>query len=152
MIPVAANLIGREPDFHHENPEKTGVLMVNLGTPEQPSSSSLRRYLKEFLSDPRVVEIPSLVWWPILNFIILTIRPKKSAEKYASVWTSEGSPLRVHTENLLTRLSALIIVVYMCFAFFIAHKDWFITSMLFTSEQIFLFGIGLFFLLRGKTV
>jgi|TARA_B100001057_G_scaffold44619_1_gene39826 uncharacterized membrane protein YphA (DoxX/SURF4 family) len=54
--------------------------------------------------------------------------------------------------NLLTRLSALIIVVYMCFAFFIAHKDWFITSMLFTSEQIFLFGIGLFFLLRGKTV
>jgi len=54
--------------------------------------------------------------------------------------------------NLLTRLSSLIIVIYMCFAFFIAHKDWFITSKLFTSEQIFLFGIGLFFLLRGKTV
>ena len=104
MIPVAANLIGREPDFKHENPEKTGVLLVNLGTPEHPSPSSLRRYLKEFLSDPRVVEIPSLVWWPILNFIILTIRPKKSAEKYASVWTSEGSPLRVHSEKLLERL------------------------------------------------
>ena len=54
--------------------------------------------------------------------------------------------------NLLTRLSALIIVIYMCFAFFIAHKNWFITSKLFTSEQIFLFGIGLFFLLRGKKV
>ena len=104
MIPVAANLIAREPDFSHENPEKTGVLLVNLGTPEQPSAPSLRKYLKEFLSDPRVVEIPTAVWWPILNFIILTIRPKKSAEKYASIWTHEGSPLRVHSENLLANL------------------------------------------------
>jgi ferrochelatase len=104
LIPVSANLIAREPEFSHDNPEKTGVLMVNLGTPEEPSASALRKYLKEFLSDPRVVEIPSLVWWPILNFIILTIRPKKSAEKYASVWTNEGSPLRVNSEKLLTKV------------------------------------------------
>jgi ferrochelatase len=101
---VSANLIGREPDFYHDIPEKTGVLMVNLGTPEEPSASALRKYLKEFLSDPRVVEIPSIVWWPILNFIILTIRPKKSAEKYASVWTDEGSPLRIYSEKQLVKV------------------------------------------------
>ena len=104
MIPVSANLIGREPDFYHDVPEKTGVLLVNLGTPDEPSAFALRKYLKEFLSDPRVVEIPSIVWWPILNFIILTIRPKKSAEKYASVWTNEGSPLRVHSEKQLDKV------------------------------------------------
>ena len=104
MIPVSPNQIGREPDFYHDVPEKTGVLVVNLGTPEEPSPSALRKYLKEFLSDPRVVEIPPILWWPILNFIILTIRPKKSAEKYASVWTNEGSPLRVYSEKQVEKL------------------------------------------------
>ncbi len=75
------------------------ILLVNLGTPDAPTAKALRPYLKQFLSDPRVVEIPRLVWWLILNLFILNLRPAKSAHKYASVWTSEGSPLRVHTER-----------------------------------------------------
>jgi len=86
-----------EPDFAHGTPVKTGVLLINLGTPDAPTAKAVRPYLKEFLSDPRVVEIPRAIWWLILNGIILNVRPKKSAAKYATVWTSEGSPLRVHT-------------------------------------------------------
>jgi len=88
-----------EPPFRHGNAPKVGVLLVNLGTPDAPTPSALRRYLKEFLSDPRVVEIPRLVWWPILNGMILNTRPKKSALKYASVWDREGSPLAIHTQR-----------------------------------------------------
>ena len=88
-----------EPEHTHGQPAKTGILLVNLGTPEAPTKTALRPYLKEFLSDPRVVEIPRAVWWFILNGIILNTRPKKSAEKYASIWTAEGSPLKVHTEK-----------------------------------------------------
>jgi len=88
-----------EPDYRHGSALRTGVLLVNLGTPDAPNAPALRRYLKEFLSDPRVVEIPKLVWWPILNGIILNVRPKKSAVKYASIWMDEGSPLRVYTER-----------------------------------------------------
>lgn len=88
-----------EPRFTHGTPEKTGILLVNLGTPDAPDAPSVRRYLKEFLSDPRVVEIPKAVWWLILNGIILNTRPKKSAAKYASIWLKEGSPLRVYTEK-----------------------------------------------------
>jgi ferrochelatase len=73
------------------------VLYVNLGTPDEPTAPALRRYLAEFLSDPRVVEIPRLVWWPILHGVILRTRPKQSAAKYASVWMPEGSPLAVWT-------------------------------------------------------
>lgn len=86
-----------EAPFKHGTPQKTAVLMVNLGTPDNADTPSLRRYLKQFLSDPRVVEIPKLIWWMILNLIILQIRPKKSAAKYATVWTSEGSPLLAFT-------------------------------------------------------
>ena len=75
------------------------ILLVNLGTPDDPTPQALRRYLKQFLWDPRVVDIPRVIWWPILNFIILNTRPAKSAKKYASIWTKEGSPLRVHTER-----------------------------------------------------
>jgi ferrochelatase len=88
-----------EPEFQHGTAPRTGVLLINLGTPDAPTAPALRRYLKEFLSDPRVVEIPRLLWWPILNGIILNTRPKHSAAKYASVWLPEGSPLRVHTER-----------------------------------------------------
>jgi len=88
-----------EPEFQHGTAPRTGVLLINLGTPDAPTAPALRRYLKEFLSDHRVVEIPRLLWWPILNGIILNTRPKKSAAKYASVWLPEGSPLRVHTER-----------------------------------------------------
>jgi ferrochelatase len=88
-----------EPSYSHGSPEKTGILLVNLGTPDAPTPQAVRRYLKEFLGDPRVVEIPRALWWLILNGIILNTRPKKSAAKYASVWMKEGSPLRVHTEK-----------------------------------------------------
>jgi len=88
-----------EPEFAHGTPARTGVLLINLGTPDAPTAKAVRPYLKEFLGDPRVVEIPKLIWWLILNVIILNVRPKKSAAKYATIWTSEGSPLRVHTEK-----------------------------------------------------
>ncbi len=82
------------PANHPEAPlGKIGVLLVNLGTPDAPTPAAVRRYLAEFLMDRRVVEIPKLVWWPILNGIILRTRPKKSAHAYAQVWTDEGSPL-----------------------------------------------------------
>ena len=86
-----------EPAYTHGTPVKTGILLVNLGTPDAPTAEAVRPYLKQFLSDPRVVEIPKAVWWLILNGVILNTRPKKSAAKYASVWMPEGSPLRVHT-------------------------------------------------------
>jgi len=72
-----------------------GVLLVNLGTPDAPEARAVRRYLAEFLSDPRVIEIPALAWKPILHGIILRTRPSKSAEAYNQIWTNEGSPLRV---------------------------------------------------------
>ncbi len=84
--------------FEHGLIERTGVLLVQLGSPDRPETAPLRRYLKQFLSDPRVVEIPALPWWLILNGIILRTRPRKSAAKYATVWTDQGSPLKVHTE------------------------------------------------------
>ena len=88
-----------EPAYRHGSAAATAVVLVNLGTPAAPSAPAVRRYLKEFLSDPRVVEIPRAIWWLILNAIILNVRPKQSAEKYAAVWTAEGSPLKVHTER-----------------------------------------------------
>ncbi len=88
-----------EPAFTHGTPAKTGILLINLGTPDAPTPQAVRPYLKEFLSDPRVVEIPKVIWWLILNGIILNTRPQKSAAKYATVWLPEGSPLRVHTEK-----------------------------------------------------
>ena len=82
----------------------TAVLIVNLGTPDAPTAAAVRPYLREFLSDPRVVEIPRLVWWPILHGIVLRTRPRKSAAKYASVWLPEGSPLAVWTQRQATLL------------------------------------------------
>ncbi len=92
--------------FTHQQPDKIGVLISNLGTPEAPTKQALRPYLKQFLSDPRVVEVPKLIWWCILNLIILNFRPKKSAEAYATVWTEDGSPLLTHTKNQATALQA----------------------------------------------
>jgi len=92
-----------EPEFSHgQAPAQgasTGVLYCNLGTPDAPTAPALRRYLAEFLSDQRVVEIPRPIWWLILHGIILRVRPKKSAAKYASIWTAEGSPLKVWTDK-----------------------------------------------------
>lgn len=78
---------------------KTAILLVNLGTPEAPTAPAVRRYLAEFLGDRRVVDLPRWLWLPILHGIILNTRPAKSAAKYATIWTPEGSPLKVHTER-----------------------------------------------------
>jgi ferrochelatase len=78
---------------------KPGILFINLGTPEAPTPKAVRAYLKEFLSDPRVVEIPRLVWLPILHLFVLRTRPKASAARYERIWTRDGSPLRFHTER-----------------------------------------------------
>lgn len=76
---------------------RTGILLANLGTPDDPTPASLRRYLREFLSDPRVVEAPRWLWWLILNLAVLPFRPRRSAALYRSIWTAEGSPLLVTT-------------------------------------------------------
>ena len=89
--------MNRPADHPPVAPPKVGVLLINLGTPNSPEPGSVRLYLKEFLSDPRVVEIPQLVWQPILRGIILRTRPKKSAHAYKQVWTGEGSPLAAIT-------------------------------------------------------
>ena len=83
---------------------RTALILCNLGTPDEASAPALRRYLGEFLSDPRVVEIPRLLWWPILHGIVLRVRPAKSAAKYRSIWMPEGSPLKVWTERQAKRL------------------------------------------------
>jgi ferrochelatase len=85
---------------------RIGVLLANLGTPDAPTPSAVRRYLAEFLSDRRVVEIPRLVWWPILHGVVLTTRPRKSAHAYAQVWTDEGSPLAAITRAQASALQA----------------------------------------------
>jgi ferrochelatase len=85
--------------FTHKQADKIGVLITNLGTPQAPTKQALKPYLKQFLSDPRVVEVPKLIWWFVLNGIILNLRPKRSAAAYATVWVDEGSPLLVHTKN-----------------------------------------------------
>ena len=86
-----------EPSHAHDMPGKLGVLLVNLGTPEAPTTAAVRTYLAEFLADPRVVEIPRALWAPILYGVILPFRPAKSAAKYQQVWTKDGSPLLVHS-------------------------------------------------------
>jgi len=88
-----------EPPFFHGQTPRTAVLYCNLGTPDAPTPVAVRRYLAEFLSDQRVVEIPRLLWLLILHGIILRFRPAKSAAKYASIWTPEGSPLKLWTEK-----------------------------------------------------
>lgn len=93
-----------EPPYPHGQAPSTAILLCNLGTPDAPTPAALRRYLAEFLGDPRVVEIPKALWWLILHGIILRLRPAKSAAKYATVWTPEGSPLKVWTDKQAQRL------------------------------------------------
>jgi ferrochelatase len=84
-------------NFDHEQRARAGLLITNLGTPAAPEKKALKTYLREFLSDPRVIEVPRLLWWLILNLVILNIRPARSAEAYRTVWTEDGSPLLLHT-------------------------------------------------------
>ena len=96
-----------EPAYQHGTPAKVGVLWVNLGTPDAPTSQAVKKYLREFLSDPRVIEIPAWIWSIILNAFILPFRSKKTAAKYASIWKNalattsieSGSPLRIYTQQ-----------------------------------------------------
>ncbi len=85
-----------------------GVILANLGTPDAPDTSSVRRFLRQFLSDPRVVEFPRLPWWLILNGIILVIRPSKSAQAYREIWSPEGSPLMVNARSQVEKLNAFL--------------------------------------------
>jgi protoporphyrin/coproporphyrin ferrochelatase len=93
-----------EPSFSHDRADRLGVLLINLGTPDAPTASAVRRYLAEFLSDPRVVEIPRALWKPVLHGIILRTRPARSAQRYATIWTPDGSPLLVHSLRQKTLL------------------------------------------------
>jgi protoporphyrin/coproporphyrin ferrochelatase len=107
------------PEADHGSGDAIGVLMVNLGTPDEPTTAAVRRYLKQFLSDPRVVETPRWLWWLALHGFILRVRPARSAAAYRKIWTREGSPLLVNTtalakavhEKLSAQLSADIVVL-----------------------------------------
>jgi ferrochelatase len=105
-------MMERPADHPTVAPPTIGVLLVNLGTPDAPTAPAVRRYLKQFLSDRRVVEIPPLVWQPILRAIVLNTRPQQSAKAYAKVWTEKGSPLAFFTsaqaENLKHRLGSAV--------------------------------------------
>lgn len=89
-------------------PRRLAILLVNLGTPNAPDTASVRRYLAEFLADPRIVEQPRWLWWLVLNGIILRFRPARSARAYAKVWTAQGSPLQVGTTALAERMQAAL--------------------------------------------
>jgi ferrochelatase len=88
------------PQYEHGFPESLGVLLVNLGTPDAPTPAAVRRFLKQFLSDPRVIEVPRLLWWIILHGYILRVRPARSASVYQKIWTEHGSPLLLHSRDI----------------------------------------------------
>jgi ferrochelatase len=93
-----------EPAFTHDRTPRIGVLLTNLGTPDAATPSAVRRYLAQFLSDPRVIEIPGWAWKPLLHGVILRVRPAQSAKRYAAIWTKDGSPLLVHSMRQKTLL------------------------------------------------
>jgi ferrochelatase len=93
-------------DYVHGTPQRLGILVANLGTPDAPDTRSVRKYLAEFLWDPRVVEVPRPIWWLILHLVILRVRPSRSAHAYEKVWTPEGSPLLVWTHRQAAALAA----------------------------------------------
>ena len=95
-------------DFDHGKPQAIGLLVVNLGTPDDPSTGAVRRYLKQFLWDPRVVEQPRWLWWLILNLIILRIRPSRSAAAYQKIWTDKGSPLLLYSQSIADKVGAAL--------------------------------------------
>lgn len=92
------------PEYEHGLPESLGVLLVNTGTPDAPTAAAVRRYLKEFLSDRRVIELPRFIWLPILHGYILRVRPEQSAAAYRKIWTDQGSPLLFHSRDIANAL------------------------------------------------
>ena len=96
-----------EENFSHEDKQKIGVIICNLGSPDSYSIKDVRKYLREFLSDTRVIEVPKIIWWLVLNLFILPFRPRKSAALYKSVWLEEGSPLLVYSKRFLSKIKNL---------------------------------------------
>ena len=96
-----------EENFSHEDQQKIGVIICNLGSPDSYSTKDVRKYLREFLSDTRVIEVPKIIWWLVLNLFILPFRPRKSAALYKSVWLQEGSPLLVYSKRFLNKIKNL---------------------------------------------
>jgi len=96
------------PDFQHDGAERIGILLVNSGTPAAATAPAVRRYLRRFLSDPRVVELPRIMWLPILYGLVLPLRPARVARKYRAIWTEAGSPLRYLSERLREALTATL--------------------------------------------
>ena len=101
-----------EKHYEHGSKDKTGVLITNLGTPDAPNAKSLKIYLNQFLSDPRVIEIPKIIWQIILKLIILQIRPRKSAANYKKIWTDKGSPLLDISQRQLEGVKKIILEKY----------------------------------------
>ena len=97
-----------EPAFAHDRTPRIGVLLVNLGTPDEATPAAVRRYLAQFLADPRVVEIPRVLWLPILHGVILRVRPARSARKYASIWGAGGLPLLDHSQKQRTLMQGYL--------------------------------------------
>jgi protoporphyrin/coproporphyrin ferrochelatase len=105
---VAMNRYRGRADFVHGGPERTGILLCNLGTPDAPTTAAVRRYLAEFLSDPRVVELPRWLWLPLLHGVILNLRPRRSARAYRDIWGEDGSPLLRRSESLRDALATAL--------------------------------------------
>ncbi len=101
-----------EKNYEHGSKDKTGVLITNLGTPDAPDEKSVRKYLNQFLSDPRVIEIPKFLWQIILKGIILQIRPRKSAANYKKIWTDNGSPLLDISKKQIEGVKKIILAKY----------------------------------------
>jgi ferrochelatase len=96
------------PSYEHGFAENLGILLVNLGTPDAPTPSAVRRYLAEFLWDPHVIDIARPLWWLMLHGFVLRVRPARSARAYSKIWTDEGSPLLVHSTDIAVSLRALL--------------------------------------------
>jgi ferrochelatase len=96
------------PDFQHDTAERIGILLVNSGTPDAPTAGAVRRFLRRFLSDPRVIELPRAAWLPLLYGVVLPLRPRGVARKYAKIWTEDGSPLRALSERLREELNSAL--------------------------------------------
>ena len=95
-------------EYRHGAAARIGVLLVNLGTPKAPTPAAVRRYLKEFLSDPRVVELPRALWWVALRLLVLPLRPRRAAAAYAKIWSPQGSPLLANTTALARAVHARV--------------------------------------------
>ena len=108
------NQFSQQKHFSHNSEHKIGVLLINLGTPDAPTRSALKKYLKQFLSSPRIIEVPKWIWFFILNCIILPFRSPKSAAKYKTIWDKQGSPLLLKSKSLTEKLQKTVANPIIC--------------------------------------